>query len=83
MNPALRKLIQVGIVSSVNAAAGSARVAFTERDSLVSNELQICKRAWPVKPGDEVLCLFLPTGNADGFIVDSYYTEDDPPPGGA
>lgn len=82
MNIELKKMIQVGTVSAVNTAAGSARVAFPGRGDLVSNELQICKKAWPIHPGDEVLCLFLPTGNADGFILDTYYTEDDPPPGG-
>lgn len=78
----MKKQIQVGIVSSVNAAIGAARVAFPDRDDTVSPEMPVCKKAWPVKPGDYVLCVFLETGNEDGFIIDAYYTEDDPPKGG-
>ncbi|MGN7472304.1 hypothetical protein [Brevibacillus sp. SAFN-007a] len=74
--------IQVGIVSSVNAANGSARIAFPNRGNTVSKELPVMKKAWPVKPKDLVVCLFPATGT-DGFVLGSYYTVDDPPTGGA
>lgn len=82
MDHVLRNIVQVGQVSSVNVANGSARVAFPGRGNTVSPELPVFKKAWPVMPGDEVVCLFLPTGNADGFILGSYHTEDDPPAAG-
>jgi phage baseplate assembly protein gpV len=75
-------MLRVGTVSSINAAAGSARVAFTDRDNLVSYELPVMKFAWPVQPGEDVVCIFLPTGAADGFVLGAYHTEDDPPAGG-
>lgn len=70
--------IQVGIVSSVDAAAGSARVAFPNRGNTVSKELPVMKNAWPVKPQDLVVCIFPATGT-DGFVLGSYHTIDDPP----
>jgi phage baseplate assembly protein gpV len=82
MNGILKRLIRVGNVSSINVSKGAARVAFD--DDTVSYELPVMKHAWPVVIGEQVVCLFLPTGTADGFILGPFYTEDDPPPiGGA
>ncbi len=75
-------MIEVGIVSSVNVAIGAARVAFPGRDNTVSPELPVMKTAWPVKPGDVVVCIYTATGRTtDGFVLGTYYSKDDPPGG--
>jgi phage baseplate assembly protein gpV len=79
MDPFVKNLIRVGVVSSVNSSTGSARVTFSDRSNLVSSELLVMKYAWPVEPGEHVLCIFLPTGNAAGFVLGAYYYENDPP----
>lgn len=82
MQNILKRLIRVGKVSSINGSKGAARVAFN--DNTVSYELPVMKNAWPLEIGEQVLCLFLPTGVAQGFVLGPFYTEDDPPPlGGA
>lgn len=87
MNPILKNLIRVGRVSSVNPAACTARVAFEDRSDVVSYELPTlvsgslqAKEYWLPVPGEQVLCLFLPSGNAQGFIVGSIYSEKNKPP---
>lgn len=79
MDSIVKGLIRHGSVSSVNTADGTARVLFPDRSNLVSNPLNVMKHAWPVNPGDSVVCLFLPTGSADGFVLGAYYSKDDPP----
>lgn len=82
MDASGKRLIRVGNVSSINPAKGSARITFPDTNT-VSNELPVMKAAWPVELDEQVVCLFLPTGLAQGFILGAYYTESDPPPGGA
>lgn len=82
MDQAIKSLIRVGEISSVNTVSGAARVVFPDRSDFVSYELPVMKHAWPVDIGEQVACLFLPTGSADGFVLGAYYTEDDPPPTG-
>lgn len=79
--------IRVGIISSVNPAACTARVAFEDRSSVVSFDLPILVRGslqnkdyWLPDPGEQVVCLFLPSGNAQGFILGSIYSAKDKPP---
>lgn len=72
---------RLGTVSSVNAAKGTARVTFSDRSNVVSPELNVMKNAWPIAPGERVVCLFLPTGNA-GFVLGAYHSADDPPSAG-
>lgn len=79
MDPSVKGLIRHGTVSSVNKTNGSARVLFPDRSNLVSNEMPVMKHAWPVEPGDSVLCILLPTGNAAGFVLGAFYTSNDPP----
>ncbi|MFY0545448.1 hypothetical protein [Brevibacillus sp. H7] len=82
MDGIMRNLIRVGFVSSVNSAIGAARVAFTDRSDVVSYELPVMKKAWPVSPGEQVVCLFSAVGNADGYVLGAFHTEDDPPAAG-
>ena len=76
----LNGLIKIGEVSSIDPAMGTARVLFDDDDSLVSYDLQVLQRntfknhdyAMP-DVGEDVLCLFLPTGTEEGFILGSLY----------
>lgn len=83
---AMSKLIQAGIVSSVDAAAGTVRVTFPDQDDRVSDDLPVLTpggwgsgNALPLS-GESVLCAFLGNGSA-GFCLGSYYTDDETPPG--
>lgn len=83
----LKNIIRVGIVSSINPTKATARVAFEDQSSLVSYELPVLvwgslktKDYWMPDPGEQVLCLFLPSGAAQGFILGSFYSEKDKPP---
>lgn len=83
----LKGLIKLGEVSSVDAAAGTARVVFDDDDSIVSGELQVLHRNTFANKdynmpdvGEDVLCIFLPTGTEDGFILGSVYAEEVKPP---
>ncbi len=79
--------LRVGIVSSVNLNNCTARVSFPDRANVVSNELPILVRGslqnkdyWLPHPGEQVVCIFLPTGNAQGFVIGSIYSKKDAPP---
>ena len=87
MDPMLKNLIRVGSVSAINPAKCAARVVFADRSEVVSFELPVLVRGslrnkdyWMPDPGEQVVCLFLPSGNAQGFIIGSIYSERDKPP---
>ena len=92
----LESMVRIGKVSSVNAADRTARVAFEDRNNLVSGPLKIIKNPpfvtvkettltygdqtenhahdvtvspWLPSPGEMVLCVFLPNGDGDGFVI--------------
>lgn len=74
-----RILQRVGQLSSVDRAAGTGRVVFSDLDGLVSNPLPILQfgpmrsRSYQFpEVGDRVVCIFLPTGTETGFILGSY-----------
>lgn len=80
-------LIRVGTVSSVNDEAGTARVLFRDRDDIVSHDLRPIltnslhnKDYWLPDVGEQVICLFLPTGIEQGYILGSMYSRANPPP---
>lgn len=76
----LKSLIKIGEVSSVDYAKGTARVVFDDDDSIVSNDLPVLQtntlqnkdHAMP-DIGEDVVCLFLPSGNEEGFILGAVY----------
>lgn len=76
----LKSLIKIGEVSSVNYANGTARVVFDDDDSIVSNDLPVLQtntlqnkdHALP-DVGEDVVCLFLPSGTEEGFILGAVY----------
>ncbi len=86
-NEAQSNLIRIGEVSSIDPAKGTARVAFDDEDSMVSYDLPVLQRNtlenhdyWMPDIGEDVVCLFLPTGSEDGFILGSFYADEIKPP---
>lgn len=86
MDNQVKNLIRVGRVSAINAAKATAKVVF-EAQGLVSYDLpviqnQTLKNKDYCLPdiGERVVCVFLPTGNAEGFILGSIYSDEDKPP---
>ena len=87
MNAVLQNIIRVGRVSSVHPENGTARVAFSDRSDVVSYELPVLGRGslnnkdyWLPDPDEQVVCLFLPNGNEQGFVIGSPFSKADPPP---
>lgn len=83
----LKSIIRIGEVSSVDAARGTARVVFDDFDSIVSYDLQvICRNTFANRDyampdiGEDVICIFLPTGTEAGFILGSVYAGEITPP---
>ena len=87
MDPILKNLIRVGKVVALDTAKHQARVIFEDKPATVSFWLDIIVRntyknkdyALP-DIDEEVICLFLPNGNAQGFILGAVYNADDLPP---
>lgn len=86
----IKRLVRVGTVSSVNAAAGTVRVAFAAQDDMVTYELPVITRGsknnkdyWLPDVDEQVLCLFLPNtsgrGVCDGFVLGTFYSSVDTP----
>lgn len=83
----LNNLIRIGRVSTVDYQKGTARVVFPDDDDIVSYDLPVLHRNairnkdYNMPDIDErVLCLFLPSGVATGFILGSVYTDTVLPP---
>lgn len=78
---AIRNLIRIGIVSSVNEKNGSVRVIFNDKDDMVSDELPLLSFEYNIpKVKEQVLCLFLPNGLQQGFCLGPFYSLVNPPP---
>jgi phage baseplate assembly protein V len=80
-------IIRIGEVSSIDPVKGTARVAFDDEDRMVSYDLPVIQRNtlenhdyWMPDIGEDVLCVFLPTGSEDGFILGSFYADEIRPP---
>ena len=83
----IRHLFRVGSVVSTDPAAGTSRVQLADADGLVSHDLPVAQRqtlknkdyAMP-DVGEHVLCLFLPFGIEQGFVLGSIYSQADATP---
>lgn len=80
-------LIMIGTVSAINEDEAKARVLFTDRDDTTSKEIPLTflrtkgMRVYAMpEVGEQVLCLFLPNGHEEGFIVGAYYNDEFKPP---
>lgn len=87
MEPVLKNVARVGRVSSINPGDGTVRVVFEDRQDMVSYDLPVIVRQslknkdyFMPDVGEQVLCLFLPSGNAQGFILGAFYSDEDLPP---
>ena len=85
--PELDQLIRIGRITSVDEKKHTARVQFTDRDEMVSWDLPVLVPS-TVDPQDyglpventDVVCVFLPNGQQQGFIIGAFYTDENPPP---
>lgn len=82
----LKKLIRWGVIVSVN-QNNTARVQFSDIDNIVSYDLRILvnnanknKYQAPPDVGCNALCIMMPTGNSDGFILGTFYNEKNTAP---
>ena len=72
---ALKNLVRVGKISSIDVPNNTARVALadkqdTEGRPLISGPLKVVDYASPsLKVGQFVLCLYLANGESDGFVI--------------
>ena len=84
--PGIDEIVRVGHVVSVN-ENHTVRVKFSDRDGMVSYDLPVLVPS-TVDPQDydlpaeqtPVVCLFLPNGQQQGFVIGAYYSQANPPP---
>lgn len=81
--------VRVGTVVNRDPANYRVRVEFKDNDGLVSYWCQVLalrsykdKYFWMPEIDEMVLCLFLPYGHEQGFVVGSLYNKKDKPPAG-
>lgn len=85
----IKNIIRIGRVSSIDVNTNTARVAFSDKDDLVSGNLMIVNRGsmvdkdyWIPDIDEQVLCLMLPNksgqGLNEGFILGSFFSAEDP-----
>lgn len=79
----LCNMFRVGEVDSIDAEKCTVRVTFPDDEEVVSHDLQVLhintkknKDYNMPDVGEDVLCLFLPTGMAEGFVLGSVYAWD-------
>ena len=85
--PPLSSLIRIAEVTSINLAACTARVTFDDDDKFTSYDLPVIqpntlKNSDYRMPdvGEDAVCVFLPAGASEGFIIGSIYAGDVRPP---
>lgn len=83
----LEGLIRIGEVTSVNPEKLTARVTFDDDDGMTSFDLPILQRNTmknrdyaSVDIGEDVVCVFLPSGVEEGFIIGTLYAGEITPP---
>lgn len=83
----LANVVRVGVVVSTDPAAHTVRVTFGDRDNIVSNPLPVlAPKAHSDKfyrlpdIGEQVLCVFLPSGVEQGFAIGALYSRADATP---
>lgn len=86
----VKNMCRIGVVSSVDTAAMTARVKFADRDDIESFSLHLLNRGskthkdyWIPAIDEQVLCLFIPNtggrGVGEGFILGSWFSDVDTP----
>lgn len=85
----IKNIIRIGRVSSIDVNTNTVRVAFSDKDDLVSGNLMIVNRGsmvdkdyWIPDIDEQVLCLMQPNASGkglnDGFILGSFFSAEDP-----
>ena len=87
MRSLLGRLIRVGGVTAAYPDRATVRVRFEDADNVVSHELRVLTRKtlrdkdyWMPDVGEQVLCLCLPHGREQGFVLGTFYSQPDKPP---
>lgn len=87
LHEALAQSIRVGVVVSTNPDAATVRARFQDADGLISYDLRVLqhktckdKAYWMPDIGEHVLCLCLPHGHEQGFVVGAFYSQADATP---
>lgn len=83
----LNQIVRVGQVSSIDAGKGTARVQLPDSGKVISHNLPVLfsktqddKFYTMPDVGEQVLCVFLPNGLEQGFILGAIYSQMDSPP---
>jgi phage baseplate assembly protein V len=83
----LNQTVRVGQVTSIDTAAGTARVILPDSDGVASYDLPVLFQKtqndkYYTMPdiGEQVLCIFLPNGQEQGFILGSFFSGPDSVP---
>lgn len=80
-------LLRTGTVSSVDKEKATVKVFFEDRDESTSGDLRVVtkntmrtKMYWMPEVDEQVLCLFDPRGEEDGYVIGSIYSDVDKSP---
>jgi len=83
----LERLVRVGVVTQVYPEKGTVRVKIADLEDVVSYEMPVLVRKtckdkdyWMPDIGEHVVCVFLPIGVEQGFVVGAFYSEVDKVP---
>jgi phage baseplate assembly protein V len=83
----LNQLVRVGTVESVNVDDGTVRVSMADADGIISYSLPVLvpksqddKYYAMPDVGEQVLCLFLPLGLSQGFVLGAFFSGADTVP---
>ena len=83
----VRQMVRTGVVTSVVADRGMVRVRFPDNGKLVSNPLPVLfsrtqkNKAYDLpEVGEQVVCLFLPSGMEQGYVIGCPYSSKDKVP---
>jgi len=90
MDNEIKNLFRVGTVSSIDGENQLVKVAFDDLDDTVSAWLQVAAFGaysddcyWIPDPGEQVMCMFMPTGHSEGYVLFSVRSDDNAPTNGA
>lgn len=80
----VNQTMRLGVVTSVLEKTGQVRVKLQDSDGIISKELPVlfpkthANKAYDMPDvGEHVLCLFLPCGLEQGFVIGALYSDKD------
>ena len=84
----VKNFVRVGVVSSVDEAAGTVKVTFEDRDNTVSADLPTISRGslknkdyWLPDINEEVVCIFMTNDKnlSTGWVLGTHFSDKAPP----